>query len=291
MGEILGIVSALFWAISGILVKNPTGDLGVLQASLIRIVPSALVGVIVAIITGDILVLDEVPVSAAGILLLGSVFVVIGNLLFRKAISIDNVSFVFPTTSGLYILLGLLASYIFVDDPFTMYTVMGGIVILVSLYLLSSGKSGSREIKPTNQTIPYKILGISIAIGTAWVVGLILFDQAIGQVGPIAGNAIRMPAMVLLIGILTLATGNLSFKKASGKSISMAATSGVFHGIACVTFFISINLINPATSAILSCTAPLFAAPMAFIFLKEHMRKKLIFGTILCVVGVVIAVA
>lgn len=284
-------MTALLWAISGILIKNTTRDLGALQISLIRIVPSALVGVVVAIITGDILALNEIPLPALGMLLLGSVFVATGNLLFVKAISMENVSFVFPTTSGLYILLGLLASYIFIEDPFTVYAVIGGFIILVSLYLLSSGKHGSQEVEPDNQTPPYKILGISIAIAAIWVVGLILFDQAIGEVGPIAGNAIRMPAMVILIGVLTLATGNLHVKKASGKSIGLAATSGVFHGIASVTFFISLNLINPATSAILSCTAPIFAAPIAFIFLKEHMSKKLIFGTILCVIGVIITVA
>ena len=291
MGEILAILTAALWAISGILIKNTTGDLGAIQISLIRIVPSALVGVVVAIITGDILELNDIPVSAVGMLLFGSAFVAIGNLIFVKIISMESVSFVFPTTSGLYILFGLIASYIFVDDPFTVYAVIGGFVILVSLYVLSSGKNGSHEIKTDKQTQSYKIIAISAVIAAIWVVGLILFDQAIGEVGPIAGNAIRMPAMVILLGVVTLATGNLHVRKASGKSIGMAAASGVFHGIACVTFFISINLINPATSAILSCTAPLFAAPMAFVFLKEHLSKTLIFGTILCVIGVVITVA
>lgn len=52
----------------------------------------------------------------------------------------------------------------------------------------------------------------------------------------------------------------------------------------------AVQLAGPSKTAIVGCTAPLFAVPLSMIFLKERPGRYVAIGTVLSVLGVVLVI-
>lgn len=61
-------------------------------------------------------------------------------------------------------------------------------------------------------------------------------------------------------------------------------------GISGSLYVTAVQLAGPSKTAIVGCTAPLFAVPLSMIFLKERPSRYVALGTALSVLGVVLVI-
>ncbi|MHA1753987.1 MAG: EamA family transporter, partial [Candidatus Odinarchaeia archaeon] len=134
----------------------------------------------------------------------------------------------------------------------------------------------------------YLILPIFTAL--SWGLSQIFFKIVLYTTPPLTMNSVKMLSFSIMLITLILIKGErkfyLTYKKKAGK---MAALGGLIAiGIGGVLLMSSLNLIDVSKTASLTAITPLFSTLLALIFLKEKITLKLLIGTILTIVGVLL---
>ena len=289
VGEALALASAAFWGFSSVLVKNVTPRISAVHLAALRMVVSALLAVIVASIAGQVALVVQVPLKTLGILLGAGVVVMVGHVLFMKAIALDDISRVFPATTGLFILLSVVVSVLVVHEPVSWRTAMGGLMVLGGIYLLSirQGRDGGRQSRAGLKS-GLLALVIAAAVGLAWAIGVFGMDEAVKHIEPIPANAIRQPFIAMFLLGITAFMGGVRRRGVSKRDISVVCASGLLAGASSLTFVAALKWSTPATVVILNSTAPFFIVPIAFTWLHEAITRRVILGTFACFAGVVL---
>jgi len=134
-------------------------------------------------------------------------------------------------------------------------------------------------------------LGELAALGTAccWSFGLLFFDAAGRQIGPINVNKIRIPMAVALLSLaLWVTTGRLipvHIPPANLFWLSLSGFIGLVLGDACL--FTSLVILGPRRATILMSAAPVITAFVAWPVLGETLGFLAIAGIATTVLGIV----
>ena len=285
----MALASAAFWAFGSALVKNVTPRVSALYISVVRVGCGALLSVLITAMLGQIGLLGDTPLRVVGILLGCSLAVMLGNLGFVRAIALDDVSRVFPVTNGLYIMFSVVASVLFAGETLTWYIGVGGFLVLIGIYLLATGQR-RQPVGPGGTPPRIRLLAMLIggAAALSWSIGLIGVNDAMKYIEPMPANVIRMPFMAMMLTAMAAVRGDVRRYQVSRQDIVLMVLSGLLAGGSSITFVAALKWSEPATVAILNSTAPLFLAPLAFMFLHEHATWKVMAGTIICVAGVIL---
>ena len=127
-----------------------------------------------------------------------------------------------------------------------------------------------------------------------WAIAALWLAGARGDLGAIPAAALRVPTgTFLLVGFL-LATRprDLQYAVAKRRDVAAIAFAGL-TGIALGSLLYVYALIEAgaARSAVLSASAPLFAIPLAIVFLREPLTRRVLTGTAISVSGIIVVVA
>ena len=106
----MALTSAVFFAISSALAKNAVHRIGSVVLVTTRLVSSAIFALFIAVFTGNLELVLEVPANIFLLLVASGVIMVTGHLMFVKAMALDDVTRVLPATTGLYIFMSMLFS-------------------------------------------------------------------------------------------------------------------------------------------------------------------------------------
>ena len=286
-GEILALASAVCIGFSNVFVKNVTPRFSTLYLTALRLAISSLIAIATAFIFSDLSVLAQMEIRILGVLLAAGVIVMVGHIALVKAISLDNVSRVAPATTGLYILACILISIIATSNKVSSWTIFGGLMVLVGVYLLSKNddsKFGLRNFLSLKLKL-YALLFASIT-GLSWAIGAVLMDIVVEHLAPIPATAFRLSFMTLFIMAILVYKRNIVVKGLSQRDLIVVFISGLFLGISTLTFIGALKLSTPAIVVVLNCTSPVFVAPLAVIWLKEKITKQVILGMSACLLGV-----
>ncbi len=146
----------------------------------------------------------------------------------------------------------------------------------------------------TGLRAPTSRAGIAMALGASlcWAGSAIIMRPASELVDPLVANAVRLPiACLVLIG---LSLGNqrrhTSSLVVSRRSVAVLALAGCFSAISGACWLFGLRYAGAAKAATLSSTAPVFAAPLAMLFLGERPSLQTGLGILLTVAGVALVV-
>jgi DME family drug/metabolite transporter len=141
---------------------------------------------------------------------------------------------------------------------------------------------------------PTSRAGVAMALGASlcWASSAIIMRPASELVDPLIANAVRLPiACLVLIG---LSLGNQRRRPSpvavSGRSVAVLAVAGCFSAVSGACWLFGLRYAGAAKAATLSSTAPVFAAPLAVLFLGERLSLQTGLGILLTVVGVALVV-
>jgi drug/metabolite transporter (DMT)-like permease len=290
LGETFALASAIAWAISGTMLKMVAPRFGAVYIVAIRAVTSLLFALVVAAAVGVMDSLGTLAMFTVLLLIASGSASIVGHVSFVKALSIDQISRVFPTTNGLYIMFSVVGTIIISDESVTWRTVGGGLLVLGGIYVLSV----RRQQEATRQTEGgFKLLALvlSAVTGLTWTISVIVQNDIVEHTNLILANAIRTVVTVVISLTMVGLSANRGVQHGSRRDYTIMFGSGLAHGVSALLFMSALKWNSPATVVVLNSTAPLFAVPMAFLLLHERMTGKLLLGTVASVAGVALTLS
>ena len=287
LGEILALSSAICIGFSNVFVKNVTPRFGTLYLTALRLAVSLVMAIAAGFIFSDMSTLLQMELKYLVVLLVAGLIMMIGHIALVKAISLDDVSRVAPATTGLYILACILVSILATDNKVSLWTALGGLLVLVGVYLISKN-DGSKFTFRNIFSLRLKLHALIFAsvTGLFWAIGAVFTDIVVDQVSPIPAAAIRLLFMTMVIMVVLAYKQSFVIKGVSKRDIFVIFVSGIFLGGATLTFIGALASTTPTIVVVLNSTYPFFVAPLAVIWLKENITRQVIIGMVACFLGV-----
>ncbi len=289
LGAGVALLTSLAWSISSICIKQVADKTDSLSINTLRtLIGSCLLALFTAL-TGRLGMLPALPLSSlCYVVLSGILAMVLGDTVYIKSVSLLDVSIAFPLSQVSFILLAVLAAVLFLNEPFTWVTLTGAVLIVMGIYLMTSskgmkGRGGSSRINPKG------LFFILIAI-VAWTGSTILLKIGVTGVDPFVAAGLRISTSALILtGFYFLCFGRKwSGRKKIGRVnlILIVAAGFLTYGVAAVGYITALQWIGAGRTVLLTATAPIFALPLAVIFLGERPTRRNLLGVLASVVGV-----
>ena len=294
IGAIAGIGAAICWAGAGLLVKPLSTRFSSPSLNSIRVLAGWIFLMVILSPLGKVAEMGSVPVSSVAYLMgSGVVGLAIGSTLFIRSLSLTDISRVYPVTYGLWLLGTVAISEIFLGEAITGFTILGAALIVSGIVLLAR-PSRERQAADAGAGTPQGASGIVLAAGAGicWAAGSTLLKLGLSETSPPVVNMLRLPAAALiLIALVAWREGPATFSRYDWKSMLQITGAGVLEqGLGAVLYFMSIELSGVAKATVLANTSPLFVIPFAIIILKERVTRRVILGTVFCVLGICLTV-
>jgi len=285
LGELASIGCAILWASSTVALRSQSSRIPVLGLNAIRAGYASLVFLGALAVLGQLDTLLEVsPANAAG--LIGSVLIgmAVGDSLHFRAMTLIGVSRAMPVSSSYPIFTAVAAAAI-LSEPLTLKVFAGITLVVGGVYLVAM-----RVTTTDGQDDPQaERLGLALAFGASlcWAASTIIVKEALERVPPFTANGLRLPvAMVVLLVMARILGGAASPFGLGRRSGWILALAGLMSGVSGALWLVGVHEAGAAKAAVLSSTAPVFAAPMAALLLREQLTRSIVAGTMLTVVGI-----
>ena len=287
IGELAALGCAVTWAVSSIMLKRPVVEMGAVGANLVRTWVAAAVFWAIILATGKLGQISHLSAYTVFALVMSMILGLgIGDTLYFRSLQLIGVSRALPI-SGSYPLPTLLLAAVLLGEPVTLPQVAGTLLIVASVCLLSLG--GWQPNEGLGQKRDAR-LGAILAIVAAllWAGSTILLKSGVEQTEVPVANSLRLPAAGLVLVVMGLRqAGGIRIREVRRSTLGVVVLSGVIGtALGSALYLTSVIYAGAAKAAALQSVSPFFAAPLAFIFLKERPSRATLIGTLLSVAGV-----
>ena len=331
MGEAAALTSALCWAAAGVAVTSLSARLPAAALSALQMTIGSAALLLAMVVSGQLDDLADAGLATLlAVAGTGVIGFAIADPIYVRALSIVGMQRTYPVTIGLFILLSTFGGVALLGERFTLGLLLGGALIVGGTYLVlfrsataTAATAATEATAATTATAAEATREPAFAIGGAvqaagahavprarsrslegyvllavvpvlWAIASLWLAGARGELGAIPAAALRVPTgTFLLVGFL-LATRprDLQYAVARRRDVAAIAFAGL-AGIALASLLYVYALIEAgaARSAVLSASSPLFAIPLAIVFLREPLTRRVLTGTAVSVSGIVVVVA
>lgn len=283
-GAACALGSAVTWAFTSLIVRSLTPRFGAVALNAMRstVAGGLLVGwVLVTAGPGTFTAMS----ARAFWLMAGSIVaaISIGDTVFFESTRLLGLGRAM-TIAMTYPVGAALLARMFLDETLAPRTVVGALLTLGGVALI---------VLPRAERPPKGALGRGVAAATlaslAWAVSVVFMKPALLEVDAVTAQAIRLPLAGALLWVTPWARGGARAILESETKIRwrVLALSLLTAGSS-VMFIAGLKHAGVTVSTVLSSTAPLFAIPLAWMFLGERLSAPAVLGGIVTVVGIVI---
>ena len=293
-GEVGALLAAACWAVSFTIFTAQTRRLGPLSVNTVRSLFAALFILLLAPFFGSLGELREMSLSTlvalvgSGVLAMG-----VGDSLFFASLPLMGASRAIPISNGLYPLLALLLAAVWLDEKVTVLILLGTALVIAGVTLLVGESAPSVEGNATGGAAAARGRGkkgffLLVAACVAWAVSTNWLKAGGGDADVVAAATIR----VVINGLILLPMAYLWEGKRDllgnglRDTVALAVAGIVGIGIGSLLYLFAVQEAGAGKTAVLTSTLPLFALPLAVIFLKEKITPKVLLGTTLCMLGI-----
>lgn len=220
--------------------------------------------------------------------------VTIGDLFYYMSLKRIDSSRAYPLVQ-LSLLFVYPFSFIFFDEEITFSILIGGLIILSSVFILSSKDKPENSNSINEDKSPEKlILGVILAIGTAffWALAIVSFNQARIITGDVfVTNFFRVSFAMIVIGLLGLFQREYfdGFKKENRKNLKYfiyIGMGGILSlGFADTLFYKAAGINGLVLTSTFTVNTPMIQQIFAILILKEKFRKRFILAVFLMIAG------
>ena len=172
----------------------------------------------------------------------------------------------------------------FLDEPVTVPIVVGSLVTMAGLVLI---------VAPWAERAPEERfwfgVGAAVLASLAWAISTVLVKPPLAEMGPITAQAIRLPVASLVLWMTPWARSVPGAFINSRRSVkTRIVILGVITSVSSVMFVAGVKHAGVAVACVLSSTAPMFAIPLAVVFLGERLTLPAFGGIVLTVAGIIL---
>lgn len=292
MGELAGLATSLFWALSSVFFTRGGQRVGSVNVNRIRLVLAVILIMLAHLVTqGTLLPLNASPERWLWLGLSGLVGLAIGDtFLFQAYVLVGNR--LGTLLLGLSPVIGALIAWIFLGERLSAAQVGGILVSIggVALVVLTS-RSSNGAPHDRRRFILGILCGLGGAIGQA--AGLVLAKKGLaGDFPAVSGVAIRMLAAMVVIWAVALVLGQMRSTLAAARNpaalgvIGAGAVVGPFIGV--WLSLVAVQLTYVGIASTLTSLAPIFVLPISALVFKESVNRWAVLGTLVAIAGVAI---
>lgn len=229
--------------------------------------------------------------------------VTLGDLLYFAALKRIDASRAYPLTQ-LSLIFVYPFAFIFFGEMISPTTLIGGLIILSSVFFLSKKDKPKQELIPeeshlhkekSEESTEEIVIGVSLAIGTAvlWALAIISFNQArILSNDVFSTNFIRIFLATFFLGVYGLMfdrTFFLGFKKENKDKLKYFGYIGIAGslslGFADSLFYKAAEINGLVLTSSITANTPMAQQIFSILFLKEKKRPFFIIAVILIILG------
>ncbi|MFW9826793.1 MAG: GRP family sugar transporter [Candidatus Thorarchaeota archaeon] len=222
--------------------------------------------------------------------------VTIGDLFYYMSLKKIDVSRTYPLVQ-LSLVFVVFFSFLFFGEEIIYSTLFGGILILASVFILSSkDKSEKSQLKRSfkEKLSEDRIIGVLLAIGTAffWALAYVSLNQARILSGDVfVSNFIRIGFGMVAVGILGFFQKEFyaGFKKENRGNLKYfiyIGLAGILSlGLADAIYIKAAEINGLVLTSVFTANTPMVQQIFSILILKEKFRKRFIIAVLLIVVG------
>ncbi|MBI4553000.1 MAG: DMT family transporter [Candidatus Latescibacteria bacterium] len=286
-GELAALGCAVFWSSSNVVMKSQIRRIDVIPINALRYMFSFIFYAVLLWVTHRWGLVISFPRPALAYLMLSmAIGLVTGDTLHLKAIELLGVSRATPI-ANVYPLFALLLAVVFLGEPITLSIVLGAMAITASLYLIVAPRPHEPRDDPAESAIRKKGTLIALTAAICWACSTILLKLGLQDVDVLVASGIRITAAgVPLVLLAYVRKGVTWFKRERRQGLGMillASLSGPCVGS--LLFMVAVQYAGAGKAAVLTATAPLYAALFSLVFLGEKLTVRLIAGIVLSILG------
>ena len=287
MGEIAALLSAFMWAGSSAMIGSQLQRVPTVVASAVRLIGGMLLlwaMSLALLLVGQTHGLNLGPLLAlAGSAVLG---LSVGDTLYIAGIRHIGLVRATPISMAMFPLFTFVLAAVLLGEASTPSVVGGAVLIVLGLHLVTRRPGSVASTQEGGQL--WWGVGLVLLAALLWALAGVWLRAASTGVNPAMAGAVRVSAA----GLVTLAAMRVSghsvrLTQCDRRSLLVLTAAGMFGtGLGSMLYVMGVQLAGAARTAILSSTTPLFALPLAALFLHERLTARLIGGALVSVVGI-----
>jgi len=297
-GEAGALLAAALWSVSVTILTVQTRRIGAISVNAVRSLSAALFVLLLIPFAGGLSDLRGISASSAvavvgsGVLAMG-----LGDSLYFASLPLLGVSRAVPISNGLYPLLALLIAAVWLDEKVTWLIFLGTGLVIVGVSLLVGerapavdGDGNGSHGGPAGATAGQWQRGLFVLIlaCVVWAISTAWLKAGMGDLDVLAVGIIRIVINALiLLPVAGLVGGRREIAGNGMRNTAALAAAGVLGiGIGSLFYIFAVQEVGAGRTAVLTSTQPLFALPLAVLFLREKITPKVVLGTALCILGI-----
>jgi drug/metabolite transporter (DMT)-like permease len=288
----MALLASLGWAGSSVILKFLTTKVDTVTINTLRLWTGTSLLLIFVIFSGRYTALFDfqarslVYVATSGILAMA-----IGDTVYIKSLALLDASIAFPIAQCAFVLFSGFAAVIWFDEPYTWITLIGAALIIGGIYLIATGG----KTRPIDfQSLSLAGVSVTLIAAAFWAAAAIAVKIGSEDLDVFVVAAVRISVATVVLTLLTVLrrkTQAIRLAQYDARTLLLGATAGLLtYGIAGVAFVYAIQTIGAGKSVLLTSTAPLFALPLAILFLKERPTTWTFAGVVISIAGVYLVV-
>ena len=286
LGEVAALLSAAAWAVTSLLVRFQMGRFGPVAINVIRsAVAGGLAVLAAALLRGDRLAAGVSPV-AFGLLLTSVVLSPgLGDTLYFVSLRLIGVARAMPL-AGTNPLFAAVLAIPLLGEPVSPRMAIGIVLVLLGIYLVAGRAAVGKA--------PDLRRGAAAALGAAvlWAASSVALAPAMREVDVLVASAIRLPLTMLVTGLYGWRTGGLpSLGGLSRRMWLVVLAIGIGSAACTMLYLLAVQQAGAARTTALFSTSPLFATPLAILLYREPVTSRLLSGTAVSIIGIMLIVA
>jgi len=291
VGEIAGIATSLFYALNAVFITNAAQKVGSVISNRMRV----FFALLYLIILNWVMFQQPLPFDAGSnrwtwLSLSGVIGLAFGDaFLFQSYLSIG------PRLGMLLLSLspiaGALEAWVFFGETLRVGQIIG-IALTLGGIIWVILEQGNGKTQISRHALIGILFGILSAVFQA--TGYVFSKQGmIGDFSPFQGNAIRMLAAALVLGLMVILQkevkkdiGTLRANPSAIKNLAIAALIGPVLGVS--SSLLAVQHAKVGVASTLTSLSPIFMLPVSHFIFKEKLGWQAIAGTFLAMAGVAI---
>jgi len=283
-GALAALGSAVAWAVTSLLARSLMSELGSVGVNAIRSTIGGVLLIAWVLATAGAGVFTAISASAWLLLGLSIVTAIaLGDTVFfesTRAIGVGRAM----TISTTYPLGAAVIAAAFLNEPVTAPIAVGSLVTMAGLVLI---------VAPWAERAPEERfwfgVGAAAIASLAWAVSTVLVKPPLSEMGPVTAQAIRLPVASMVLWLTPWARPvPRTFAKSSRAVQIRIVILGAITSVSSVMFVAGVKHAGVAVASVLSSTAPMFAIPLAVIFLDERITLRAFLGIVLTLAGIIV---
>ena len=282
LGALASLGAAMAWAVTSLLARSLMPELGSVAINAIRSTIGGVLLVAWVLATVGVGAFTAISASAWVFLTLSIVIAIaIGDTVFfesSRALGLGRAM----TISTTYPVGAAAIAAVFLGEPVTLPIALGTLVTLVGLVLI---------VAPWAERAPEERfwfgVGTAALASLAWAVSTVLVKPPLAEMDAVTAQAIRLPLAAVALAPWARSAPRALALTSRGARVRIAVL-GALTSVSSVMFVAGVKHAGVAVASVLSSTAPMFAIPLAVVFLGERLTARALFGAAVTVAGIVV---